>query len=188
MGAKALMVRALTTVLLSGCGHGTGFGNVTTYYAGYAPDTEERGVRAGGPLYLVEVDSEGPDQPSTEAEVAYAIDLMIHDDCYPGGEVSYWVGPCAPAEGVGKVEISGHVVGVELKGAVPDLMHCRLSLSEKEAQRQQLAWTVRANVDPFNEEDLLVRVIGGDGDVWPGVTPDLDYIEPERRPTSRPDP
>jgi hypothetical protein len=163
-----------------------GFEKTVTVYGsyGYAVDAAT-GAQIQGPRYLRDTDAVVPATDSPEERLGLAVTVLLDD---PGraprlGEVSYWAGNCGPGQRTDGVEIRGDTVTVRLAGVVPGHGRCNMTPAEREVQEQQIAWTVRQNLDPFAEaEPPLVRVVEADGTAWEAVA-DPSFIQPIDRPT-----
>lgn len=180
-------VAALTLafVCLGGCGEATlvGYGNTVSVYGTYGYHVTASGVRTDGQRYLRRSISEVSDTDSIEEQLQIAVQVLLDSrQIAPApGDVTHWHGRCAPGRRVEDVELHGDLVVVRLAGSVPRHRSCALTAPEREVLRQQVAWTVRHNVDPFAEEEPpVVRVVEPNGDRWDAVA-DWSYIEPAHR-------
>ena len=177
---------AMFAACVVGCGEQrVGYGNTVAAYDTYGYAVDATGTRTDGPRYLRRTTAEVPDTDSPEEQLMLAVTVLL-DEGGPAspGTTTYWEGICAPGHRPEGVEIRSDLVVVRLAGAVPGHRKCAMTASEREVQRQQLAWTVRNNLDPFAEEEPpLVRVVEADGDTWEAVA-DVSFIPPNQRPTN----
>jgi len=177
---------AVFAACMAACGEqpSSGFGSTVTSYTAYGYAVEVSGVRTDGPRYLQRTETEIGNLHSPEDRLFAAIAWLLQEDHLPRGWVTYWAGACAPGQRVEAVEIRSGLIVVRLAGVVREPDRCALSASGRAVQQQQVAWTVRDNLDPFAEEEPpLVRVIEANGDTWE-ATADLSFIQPSRRPTN----
>jgi hypothetical protein len=113
------------------------------------------------------------DQLSEQDRVDAAVNELIGSPA-PAGRRSYWSLPCTRTY-TGMVRVEVDAVEIELLGpprrTTPG---CRLSTRERRLQEQQLAWTVRANLD---DPATPLRVRDPRSTAWAVLRADPAYVE-----------
>jgi hypothetical protein len=174
-------------VLTAGCGADSG-GDVwlsptVTAYDGYGlPRGVDGRTTTGGQRYLESVRAEVPRISSPEQGIGFAVQVLLESRQLSGTIESYWAGPCAPGLQPTEVDVRADLVTIRLSGTAADHRLCALSEAQRQVREQQIAWTVRAYLDPrWEQAPPIVRVVEGDGSSWTAIA-DPAYIAPSEHP------
>lgn len=143
------------------------------YYGEYVPAGE------GSPLdgeYIARSSSEtslsGPE--TRQDTLTSAISLLLDSGEPLPPRVNYWAGPCTPGRSLESVDVGDVQITVRLADPPPPRQDCQLTVMESEVRRQQMAWTVSVNL----LDERPTSVITPDGQTWPLIVPDPEFLQP----------
>lgn len=130
-------------------------------------------VDGDGRLRPVQHEVKGADGMRPQGRAVAAVEALVHTVPDEKGLSSHWAERCAAGAKVEELDEADGRVSVKVHGPVGVV--CKRTGAKLEQQRQQLAWTVVANLD--SDPATPVRFLGfNDTLIWDGVVADENAL------------